>query len=579
MSKSSLKIMIESRDYSSWYFANPDTYERVGSLNPTWTPTEKKLFSRDTIHLDGTIVHSPTRQILIPGVLLLEENKSFGRNSKNRLLFQCIPNDRFLPIFLVPFDLKPGFSKHQRNRYVVFKFDNWTAKHPHGILAENLGPVDRLDAFYEYQIYCRSLHESITDFNKTTKTVLSTKSVLDYMDQIRNTASYQISVDPCPHIFTIDPKGSSDFDDAFSIIQLTDDTIQLNIYIANVYVWLDTMGLWRSFTKRVSTIYLPDFRRPMLPTILSDSLCSLEQGQPRFGFRLSLEIKDNQILENTIQFKNVEIRVQHNYVYESMDLLRNPFYQTFLNATQQLDSKIQDSHDVVAFWMIYMNQTVGTKLATKAMGIFRQAALTNPDAYEKTLREMPEELGQDTKRTISNWNHTTGNYVTISKSTSNQPTLLPRHEIMQTHSYIHITSPIRRLVDLLNQMIFSAEYSVVQCLSRDAQDFVQQWITDLDYINTTMRSIRKVQIDCDVLKECYAHPEWMQQRHPGIAFDQVQKTDGTFSCMVYLEHLKILSRINTSFVVENYSRHYFRLFVFEDEHKIKNKIRLELCVG
>jgi exoribonuclease R len=317
----------------------------------------------------------------------------------------------------------------------------------------------------------------------------------------------------------------------------------------------------------------------MLPTILSDSLCSLEQGQPRFGFRLSLEIKDNQILENTIQFKNVEIRVQHNYVYESMDLLRNPFYQTFLNATQQLDSKIQDSHDVVAFWMIYMNQTVGTKLATKAMGIFRQAALTNPDAYEKTLREMPEELGQDTKRTISNWNHTTGNYVTISKSTSNQPTLLPRHEIMQTHSYIHITSPIRRLVDLLNQMIFSAEYSVVQCLSRDAQDFVQQWITDLDYINTTMRSIRKVQIDCDVLKECYAHPEWMQQRHPGIAFDQVQKTDGTFSCMVYLEHLKILSRINTSFVVENYSRHYFRLFVFEDEHKIKNKIRLELCVG
>ena len=35
--------------------------------------------------------------------------------------------------------------------------------------------------------------------------------------------------------------------------------------------------LWRSFTKRVSTIYLPDKKRPMLPTILSDCLCSLQE--------------------------------------------------------------------------------------------------------------------------------------------------------------------------------------------------------------------------------------------------------------------------------------------------------------
>jgi hypothetical protein len=130
----------------------------------------------------------------------------------------------------------------------------------------------------------------------------------------------------------------------------------------------------------------------------------------------------------------------------------------------------------------------------------------------------------------------------------------------------------------LNQITFSQEYGVVTRLSRDAQEFVDRWRNDLDYINTTMRSIRKVEIDCDVLKQCYAHPEWMQHLHQGVVFDQVTKPDGTFSYMVYLEELKILSRISTIHPLANYSKHPFRLFLFEDENKIKNKIRLELVL-
>ena len=564
-----MKIMIESRDYSTWYFAHPDTYERVDSPLTNWTPAEKKLFSKDTVLIDGTLVYSPTRQLLIPGVLLLEGNKTFGRTQNGkRLLYQCVPNDRFLPTFLVPYEVKPGFSKNIKNRYVVFRFDQWTQKHPCGQLVENLGPVDQLDAFYEYQIYCRSLHESIADFNRTTKAALSTKPITEYMEEIRANPNYRIARDHIQHIFTIDPKGSSDFDDAFSVEQAGKRTC-VNIYIANVYVWLDAMGLWRSFSKRVSTIYLPDFRRPMLPTILADSLCSLEKGETRFAFRLSLEIEDGQILENTIQFQNVEIRVHQNYVYESADLLQESNYRMFLAATKQLDTNIQDSHDAVAFWMIQMNKICGQRLAERGAGIFRQAALTNREKYAETLATIPADFGTETKRLISNWNHTTGNYVLHADA---------KHEIMGLESYVHITSPIRRLVDLLNQMAFSREYGVLQSVSEDAQTFLDNWTRDLDYVNTTMRSIRKVQIDCDVLKQCYAHPEWMQHEHQGITFDRVQKTDGTYSYMVYLEHLKILSRIHTTRDLANYSKHHFRLFVFEDENKIKNKIRLELSV-
>lgn len=566
-----MKILIESRDYSTWYFAHPDTYERVDSPLANWNPAEKKLFSKDTVLIDGTLVYSPTRQLLIPGVLLLEGNRTFGRTeNKKRLLYQCVPNDRFLPTFLVPYEVKPEFSKHIKNRYVVFRFDQWTQKHPHGQLVENLGPVDQLDAFYEYQIYCRSLHESIADFNRTTKAALSTKPIAEYMQEIRTNANYRIARDDCSHIFTVDPKGSSDFDDAFSVERIRPNTHVVHIYIANVYVWLDTMGLWRSFSKRVSTIYLPDFRRPMLPTILADSLCSLEQGQSRFAFRLSLEIEDGRICEQTAQFQNVEIRVHKNYVYESADLLKDPHYRAFLEATQRLDATIQDSHDAVAFWMIQMNKICGQRLAERGAGIFRQAALTNRETYTQTLVDIPAEFETDTKRLISNWNHTTGNYVLQKEA---------KHEIMGIESYVHITSPIRRLVDLLNQMAFSREYGVLGQVSPDAQTFLDNWTNDLEYVNTTMRSIRKVQIDCDVLKQCYAHPEWMQHSHQGITFDRVTKTDGTFSYMVYLEELRILSRITTTRDLPNYSKHQFRLFVFEDENKIKNKIRLELVIA
>ena len=40
----------------------------------------------------------------IAGVLVLEGNKTYGRKKK-RLLYKCIPDDKYLPAFLVPYDI------------------------------------------------------------------------------------------------------------------------------------------------------------------------------------------------------------------------------------------------------------------------------------------------------------------------------------------------------------------------------------------------------------------------------------------------------------------------------------------
>jgi hypothetical protein len=132
------------------------------------------------------------------------------------------------------------------------------------------------------------------------------------------------------------------------------------------------------------------------------------------------------------------------------------------------------------------------------------------------------------------------------------------------------------LVDLLNQIILIQKLKLANNISSSAIEFLQRWITEMDYINASMRSIRKVQTDCEVLNRCYTKPEIMDAFHEGVVFDKILKNDGTFHYMVYLEELKLLSRIATSVEVNNYSKNKFKMYLFEDEDKVKRKIRLQI---
>ena len=177
----------------------------------------------------------------------------------------------------------------------VFEFKNWDSKHPRGSIVQTIGDVNQLDNFYEYQLYCKSLYASIQNFNKATMRILKKKTEIEFIDQIRR--NYKVE-DRCQwDIISIDPATSKDFDDAFGIRELGDNKMCLSIYISNVSFWMDTLNLWCSFSQRIATIYLPDRKRPMLPTILSDALCSLQEGRIRFAFTLDI-IVDKKFLVN-----------------------------------------------------------------------------------------------------------------------------------------------------------------------------------------------------------------------------------------------------------------------------------------
>jgi exoribonuclease R len=492
----------------------------------------------------------------------------------------------------VPYEIKIGFSKVYKNKYVTFRFDNWSQKHPQGILLETLGDVDNLEAFYEYQLYCKNLHVPFADFTNKTRSILNKKTNDEFVEQIFQNSHFQIEDRRSQYVFTIDPPHSLDYDDGFSIERIGDNW-RVSIYISNVFVWLETLGLWNSFSKRVSTIYLPDRRRPMLPTILSDILCSLQQNQPRFALAMDIMVDDSgNLIENqSISYKNVLINVRKNYAYEDPKMLNNDsHYKQLFEVSCLMENTIRNSHDIVAHWMVQMNTFTGILLAQQKVGIFRSAAYLNTDIDTSIKKEDVSNLNDETVRVIKSWNNTIGQYVQFNEDIDFHHTLIrnrvARHNsaafykngepTISTNMYIHITSPIRRLVDLLNQIILFEQFSLVTRISNDARKFLENWMTQMEYINTSMRYIRKIQTSCELLSHCFQHPELMENQYKGVVFDKIIKNDGFITYMVYLQELKLLSRITTQCDVPNYSYQNFNMYLFEDEDKIKKKIRLQM---
>ena len=567
------KIYVNDRNYSSWNIFETASFQPV---NLEINPAENKLFSNDVFIVDESknvkLIHSSIRSgTSMPGVLIINGNKTYGRQQKKngKLLYKCVPDDMRLPPFLVPYEIKNvGFSKVFINLYVTFSYVEWNDKHPLGLLNQVIGTVDVLDNFYEYQLYCKSLNASIQKFQKDTTIALQDKSshenfietICEKFPCIENRTDW--------HIFTIDPPKSVDFDDGFSIKQIDDNIQQLSIYIANVTILMDVLNLWDSFSQRISTIYLPDRKRPMLPTILSDCLCSLQENHNRFAFVIDIFIQNNEITQ--IKYSNCMIKVNKNYSYEEDSLLINPNYIKLMDTTKKLSRKykyinnVRNSHELVCYLMILMNYNCATEMIKYKAGIFRSTII-------KKEFSVPDNIPEDVAKFVKIWNSSSGQYINGEELDSK----LIRHEMLELDAYIHITSPIRRLVDLLNIIKFQQNSGIIQ-LSENAKNFYDKWLGNLEYINTTMRSIRKVQVDCTLLDLCANNKDIMDKEYDGYVFDKIIRNDGLFQFMVFLPELKLSSRITLRDNFENFENKKFKLFLFNDEESFKKKIRLHL---
>ena len=488
----------------------------------------------------------------MPGILILEDNKTYGRTDNGkRLFYRCVPDNKELQTFLVPYDLRLGFSKDLKNKYVLFKFDKWEGKHPRGIIIETIGDVSNLDCYYEYQLHRRCVCDSISNFSNRALRLFGNIEDAKLIAQIMAVDEYKIQDRLGAHVITVDPVGSQDIDDGFSVLENPETGIfTVSIYISNVYVWLNTFGLLNEVC-RVSTIYLPNRRIPMLPNILSDNLCSLLEKKERIAFCMDVDIRSDGVVIREPRFTNVLIKVRKNYSYESDDLLSSTHYKKMSQITKKINSRVNDSHDLIEHWMIFMNTKCGALLAKQDVGIFRTALF-------KETRESKFD-NPNTEMFFRNWNNVDSNYSTASSA----------HEILDIESYAQITSPIRRSVDLINQTAFM---KLIGISNSTSDEFLSLWYSRIDILNSKMKSIRIIQNDCAIMKICY---NAIDQSDDGVIFDGEVKDD-IYKYKVYLENLRLISSIKSYIRLDNYSKHNFRIFLFTDESDKNRKIRLDI---
>jgi len=565
---SNYKLCVNNQNYNSCDFFDTINLQKC-KLNINHI--EYKLFSNDVFTIDENnktpqLLYSDIRSgSIIPGVLILTGNKTYGRKQINKkegkLLYKCIPNDKCLPSFLIPYEIKNiGFVKVINNLYITFTFDEWREKHPMGKIENIIGDISELNNFYNYHLVCNKLNISIRKFTSYVSKIINNNETINIMKNIKN--KYPSIEDRTNkqiwHIITIDPPNTKDFDDGFSIINHDNDIQQLSIYISNVVIVMDFLNLWDLFTKNVSTIYLPNQKQSMIPNILSERLCSLTENCNRIAFVMDIYIKKNKIID--IKYSNCLINVYKNYCYEEDKLIENKKYQLIFDIVSNLSisypyiNVIKNSHDIVRNLMCIMNYNCAKIFIKHKTGIF--LSIINKELPRYNI--IPEEIC----KFITIWNYKTSQYINgITK--------------INIDDYTPITSPIRRIVDLLNMLKFQSLTGMVE-ISKNADNFYDKWVEELEYINITMKKIKKVQRNCALLELCYQNPELMEKEYEGYLFNKISTKNDLYKFIVFIPELKLYSSIKTKDKFNNYDCKKIKLFLFKDDNSFKRKIRIHI---
>jgi exoribonuclease R len=201
------------------------------------------------------------------------------------------------------------------------------------------------------------------------------------------------------------------------------DEFCVSVYIADVVSNIEAYNLWDVFSERVSSIYLPDKRLCLIPESFSENSCGLQENKLKRSMKVDFYFNSDgtEKKEKKDVVSMVDVYINKNFVYEEESLINHPEYMSLLKLTQLIESSTKNSHDLVSFWMIKTNQLCAKHLKENKKGVFRKTQHNTLVHRNKAYSDISSE------------------YVLYQHNDKND--------------YAHVTSPIRRLVDILNQLI------------------------------------------------------------------------------------------------------------------------------
>ena len=489
----------------------------------------KNFLHNDIVDEKGKIVFPSEyrdKNRVFAGILQLNSSTFHGRH-KTKLLYSCIPYDKNLPIFYIPYKPKYNFSKNTENLYVRFELKEFINK-PIGLLTEVIGIVSSIHHYYLFELYANNLWFPQNKFNFKEE---------DYIKMIDCCSKNIVEDRSKTHqVFTIDPEKCKDFDDAISI----KDNI-ISVYISNVPVILSCIGYIQLLKEQVSTIYLPNMTKHMLPKILSEDICSLVADEKKKAV-FYMDIYPDE----TINFGVCWVTISNNFVYEEPGLLEYESYQQLLNyAKTKSANPIIDSHDVVEFFMIFMNHECSETLQN---GIYRSTTLNS------TPFSMYDYFGE----------------YSLQKT---------RHDVLNLPSYGHFSSPIRRLVDIINLILLQHQLKLFS-FDETILQFCESWKNKVEYINESCKKIKKVEQNIFWLNELEEMKGRGYNYIPNQKVEIIHKEQKESKLYKYTVYLKEKKRIMT---IKSFLNYYnigdelnCYLYYFQNEDNMKKKARLQI---
>lgn len=431
---------------------------------------------------------------------------------------------------------------------------------------------------------------------------------------------------------TIDPDTAKDFDDAISIKNISSDTFELGVHIADVshYVKFGS-NIDREAFERGFSVYMVDRTIPMLPEILSNDLCSLTPGEDKLAFSVILKIKlSGEVLER--KFVKSVIRSDHRFSYEEAQKIideKKGLYFTELDTLNQISQNLAqknreagsiefetdevkfeldpqgrpirvirldrlDTHKLIEELMLLANKEVATVMS-------KAVKEDKADLFIYRVHDEPQPEKIESYATLT---RALGHNLPLSKEGTIKPKQLseflasldglPEEGLLKTaairsmskalysiqntghyglsfDNYSHFTSPIRRYSDLAAHRLLIAYLKNKEIKSREAETYLGM----IDHL--TERENAAVEAERASIK--YKHVEYMLS-HIGEVFTGIITGVSEWGIYVEEEETKAEGMISTKSIDEpvTYDREGYRMIADRSKRvfRLGDKLRFKV---
>lgn len=434
-----------------------------------------------------------------------------------RMRFVAPDNPRLFRDIYIADEVSKGAQPGDK---VVVRITEWPSRHlnPEGEVTEVLGKegdprVDLRSIIYQFKLP-HIFGQRVIKETKQLPRAVSEEEIQGRLD-LRNKL-----------VITIDPDDAKDFDDAVSLEKNSNGDWYLGVHVADVshYVKPDT-AIDKDARFRGTSVYLPGEVIPMLPEILSNTICSLREGEDRLtksvfmtidrkGHLIRAEIKSSVInVTKRLTYNQATAMLRNetdaNLSGEAVDMLRDMahlagllFHNRLERGALELDlpevslkldehGYIKDvekverdiSHKLIEEFMLLANEMVATFMFEKKMPLLSRI---HPEPEEDDMREFAEFVRglEHTRIDPFKSRHLqslldkvrgrpevyTVNLVLLkSMKQAVYAAGEGRHFALALDHYTHFTSPIRRYPDLLVHRILD-QYFTGELSSPSVQD-------------------------------------------------------------------------------------------------------------